>query len=85
MCQRKVSASFVRSLVRSFVCLFVCLFVLYQYILHGLILIAGRSFSILLFPSANPFSKFYQKGDRYMKNVYLSSKQILACEMKWHV
>ena len=70
---------------RLFVRSFVRLFVLYQYILHGLILIAGRSFSILLFPCVNPFSKFYQKGDEYMKNVYFSSKQILPCEMKWHV
>ena len=74
-----------RLIVRSFVCLFVCLFVLCQYILHSLILIAGRSFSIFLFPCVTPFSNFYQKGDEYMKNVYFSSKQILPCEMKWHV
>ena len=71
-----------RLFIRSFVCLLVFLD---QYILHGLILIAGRSFSIFLFPCANPFSKFYQKGDEYIKNVYFSSKQILPCEMKWHV
>ena len=68
-----------RLFIRSFVCLLVFL---YQYILHGLILIAGRSFSILLLPCANPFSKFYQKGDDYMKNVYFCSKQILPCAIK---
>ena len=60
---------------RLFVRSFVCLFVLCQYytVLHSLILIAGRSFSIFLFPCVNPFSKFYQKGDEYMKKVYFSS------------
>ena len=61
---------------KCLVCSFVCLFVLYQYILYGLILIAGRPFLILLFLCLSLFYKLYQKEDEHMKNVYFSSKQI---------
>ena len=55
--------------------LFICLFVLYQYILNDLILIAGRSLSILLFLCLNLTYKVYQKGDEHIKNVYYSRYQ----------
>ena len=56
-----------KCLVRPFVCLFICLFCFVS-VLYGLILIAGRSFSILLFLCLKIISK-YQNGGEYMKNV----------------
>ena len=62
--------------------LFVCLFVLNQYILYGLILIAGRLFSILLFLCLNHFLQGHQKRDDQMENVYFGSKQFLPPAIK---
>ena len=51
--------------------------------MYVLLFIAGRSFSILLLHCVNLFYKWYKKWAEYTKNVYFSSKQILALAIKW--